>query len=84
MNRPLTTECSARGGSVEFKTLADVDGDGYWDALLLFQDYIVSVHTPLRVHPRYQPYAALPYRNTPNAGFLYEFDGPPEVKHVRL
>jgi hypothetical protein len=72
------------GGSVEFKTLADVDGDGYWDALLLFRDYIVSVHTPLRVHPRYHPYAPLPYRNTTNAGFLYEFDGPPEVKHVRL
>ena len=57
---------------VMFSTLADTDGDGSWNALIQIRDFIVDVHLPIRVHPSYDPYSPIPYRNVSSAGYMYE------------
>ncbi|MBI4040650.1 MAG: PQQ-like beta-propeller repeat protein [Deltaproteobacteria bacterium] len=65
---------------VNFKALADVDGDQYWDALVHVGDYIAAVHLPIRVHSRYSPFSRTPHRNINNDGELYDFDFEDAVK----
>ena len=59
----------------KFTTLADTDGDGNWNALIQIRDFIVDVHLPIRVHPSYDPYSPIPYRNVSSAGYMYEWAG---------
>lgn len=55
-----------------FRTLADTDRDGFWNALLQFRDFIVDVHLPLPVHPGYDPNAPIAFRSINNSGSFYE------------
>ncbi|SVA82099.1 uncharacterized protein METZ01_LOCUS134953 [marine metagenome] len=58
-----------------FSTLADTDGDGNWNALIQIRDFIVDVHLPIQVHPSYDPYAPIAYRNVSSAGYMYDWAG---------
>jgi len=62
----------APGEGVAFRTLADTDHDGYWDALVQYGDFVVNVHLPFKVHPGYEPYAPIAYRNVRNRGRIYD------------
>ena len=57
---------------LEFKTLADTDNDGYWNALVLIDDFVVNLHLPIRVGRKYNPYVLVPFRNINNAGPIYD------------
>ena len=54
-----------------FNTLADTDGDGYWNALIQVRDFVVDVHLPLEIHPSYDPYAPMAFRDSANGGNVY-------------
>jgi hypothetical protein len=57
---------------VRFRTLADTDADGYWNALVQIRDFVVDIHLPFEVHPGYSSYAPIPYGNIDNGGALYD------------
>ena len=57
---------------LKFSTLADTDGDGYWNALIQIRDFVIDVALPIAVHPSYDPYAPIAFRNVSNAGSLYD------------
>ena len=60
--------------TLDFKTLADTDNDGYWNALVTVADYVLNLHLPLAVHKKYNPFAPLPFRNINNAAPIYELE----------